>query len=105
MQIVSKGDNLQEMSGLFSEKNKKNISKCHLLKFVFSMQSINEFLGYMNPSSLFDFFFFSIFEYLLFHAAERSNQVCWYWPKTVSISLDKTLLSTEKVLIFFLFLD
>ena len=32
MQIVSIGDNLHEMSNLFSGKNKKNISKCCLLE-------------------------------------------------------------------------
>ena len=29
---------------LFSRKNKKNISKCHLLKFLPSMQSVTETL-------------------------------------------------------------
>ena len=28
---------------LFSMKNKKNVSKCHLLKFLPSMQSVNEY--------------------------------------------------------------
>ena len=34
MQIVSNEDNLYEMSNLFSGKNKKNILKYHLLKFL-----------------------------------------------------------------------
>ena len=34
MQIVSLGDNLHECNILFSEKNKENISKCHLLKIL-----------------------------------------------------------------------
>ena len=56
MQIVSQGDNLHEVSDpmspkdticikyqiLFSRKNKKNISKCLLLKFLSSMQNVNE---------------------------------------------------------------
>ena len=41
MQIVSPGDNLHDMSNLFSEKNKKNISKCHLLNFLPSMLTID----------------------------------------------------------------
>ena len=39
MQIVS----LHEVSNPISRKNKKNISKCHLQKFLPSMQSINSF--------------------------------------------------------------
>ena len=42
MQIVSLGDNLHEMlNPFFLKKNyKKNISKCHLLKFLLSIQMI-----------------------------------------------------------------
>ena len=29
---------------LFSKKNKENVSKCHLLNFLPSMQSVNEML-------------------------------------------------------------
>ena len=35
---------------LFSRKNKKNISKCHLLKFLPSMQSVNEFYDMFSTS-------------------------------------------------------
>ena len=40
MQTVSLGDNLHEVSILFSRNNKKNILKCHLMKFLPSMQSV-----------------------------------------------------------------
>ena len=42
MQIVSLGDNLHEMSNLFSGKNKKNISVCRLLKILPRVLSVNE---------------------------------------------------------------
>ena len=38
--IYFPGDNLHEYQILFSEKNKKNISKCRLLNFLPSMQSV-----------------------------------------------------------------
>ena len=41
MQIVSIGDNLHEMSNSVSGENKKNISVCHLLKFLPRMLSVN----------------------------------------------------------------
>ena len=37
--FVSLGDNLHEMSKHISGKNKRNISNCHLLKFLPSMLS------------------------------------------------------------------
>ena len=39
--VVRVGDNLHEMSDPFSRINMKNIIKCHLLKFLASMQSLN----------------------------------------------------------------
>ena len=41
MQIVSWGDNLHEASNSVFWKNKKKYLKCHLLKFLRSMQSAN----------------------------------------------------------------
>ena len=40
MQIVSIGDSLHEMSNPVSGKSKKNISKCHLLKILPRMLSV-----------------------------------------------------------------
>ena len=40
IQIVSTGDNLHEMLNLFSKWNKKNISKCRLLKFLSSLTRV-----------------------------------------------------------------
>ena len=40
--LASFGDNLHEIKPIFWEKNKKNISKCHLLKFLPSVQRIKE---------------------------------------------------------------
>ena len=40
MQTVPLGGNLREMANLFSRKDKKNTSKCHLLKFFSSMQTV-----------------------------------------------------------------
>ena len=45
MQIVSSGDNLHEMSSLFSEKN---MAICYLLKFLTSMLSIIALFGEMQ---------------------------------------------------------
>ena len=42
MQVVSLGDNLHKCQILFSRKNKKNISKYRLLKFLPSMQSVKK---------------------------------------------------------------
>ena len=39
MQIVSSGDNLHEMSKPVIWKNKKYISKCRLLKFLFNQRA------------------------------------------------------------------
>ena len=51
MQIVSLGDNLHEMSNpFFPRKNKKNISKCRLLKLVPSMQSVKVHLRTMQTA-------------------------------------------------------
>ena len=41
MQIVCIEDNLHEMLNLFSEKNKKNISECCLLKILPRVLSFN----------------------------------------------------------------
>ena len=41
MQMVSLRDNLHEMSDPISWKNKKNVSKCCLLKFLPSMLRVN----------------------------------------------------------------
>ena len=38
---MSLGDNLYECQNLFSWKNKKNISVCHLLKFLPSILSVS----------------------------------------------------------------
>ena len=46
MQIVSLGDNLHEMSNLFSRKNKKNILVCHLLKILPSVLSVKILSGF-----------------------------------------------------------
>ena len=40
MQIVSPGDNMHQVSDPILKENKQNISKCCLLKFLPSMQSI-----------------------------------------------------------------
>ena len=41
MQIVSWGDNLHEMSNLFSGKNKKNIINVSSAEFAYSTASVN----------------------------------------------------------------
>ena len=83
MQIVSLGDNLHEMSNpvfweketicmkcqiLFSGKNKKNISKCRLLKILPRVLSVKQVLKmcYIYKTPL----FFPFFLYILPHARE-----------------------------------
>ena len=53
MQIVSLGDNLHEMSKLICwEKNKENISKSYLVKFLLRMQSFDIVLAKSGDDKL-----------------------------------------------------
>ena len=65
MQIVSKGDNFRKRQSVFSGKNKKNISKCHLLKFYTTCYGLNQKVCWI--------FFFS----------SPQNRSC-YWSESLS---------------------
>ena len=61
MQIVSIGDNLHEVSKLFSpRKNKKKISKCCLLKFLPRELSVRKMTLQANPLKLLNFAIFML---------------------------------------------
>ena len=80
MQIVFLGDICIKCQSLFSGKNKKNISKCRLLKFLPSILSVNG----------------SIF--LLELAASGSASYKW----TDEMSLNKAQFVADDILIFYL---
>ena len=96
MQIVSLGDNLHEMSILFSEKNKKNISKCRLLKILPRVLSVKDervsetfILGVYifrhsavlkSPFFYFCHFMASLqFQWYLAYFDVKKNDLLWGW--------------------------